>query len=284
MKTKIVIDSALNIPEYLLQRHAIAVVPVSLVVDNVSYVEGVDATRPELVRLISAARQATTSQPAPGDFVRVYEGLKDCDAVLSIHITGKLSGTLQTARIGADMVDGTKIRTFDSENASMGGGWQALAAAQALGDGMPVDDVVKLLEEVRQHMGTYLSLPTLTYLQRGGRVNLGKALIANLLSVKPVFVFSEGLLSPVSKARSMPGASKEMVAQLKQRFADESLAVAVLHAEDRVLAEQLLTLAREELSVAHGFIEDLTASLVVHGGPGTLAIAAVPFKYVNKVI
>lgn len=284
MKTKIVIDSALNIPEYLLQRHAIAVVPVSLVVDNVSYVEGVDATRPELVRLISAARQATTSQPAPGDFVRVYEGLKDCDAVLSIHITGKLSGTLQTARIGADMVDGTKIRTFDSENASMGGGWQALAAAQALGDGMPVDDVVKLLEEVRQHMGTYLSLPTLTYLQRGGRVNLGKALIANLLSVKPVFVFSEGLLSPVSKARSMPGASKEMVAQLKQRFADESLAVAVLHAEDRVLAEQLLTLAGEELNVAHGFIEDLTASLVVHGGPGTLAIAAVPFKYVNKVI
>jgi DegV family protein with EDD domain len=284
MKTRIVIDSALNVPGYLLKRHDISVVPVSLSIDNVSYREDIDASRPELVRLIAGARQATTSQPAPGDFVQVYEALAECDAVLSIHITGKLSGTLQTARIGADMVDAAKIRTFDSENASMGGGWQALAAAQALADGMPVDEVVVLLEEVRKHMGTYLSLPTLTYLQRGGRVNLGKAIIANLLSVKPVFVFSEGLLSPISKARSMSGANKEMVAQLKHRFQAEPLAIAVLHAEDPQLADQLMDLAKQELSVAHGLIEDLTASLVVHGGPGTVAIAAIPYRYVHKVI
>lgn len=284
MNTRIVIDSALNIPEKLLKRHSISVVPVSLSIDNVSYREDIDATRPELVRLIAAARQATTSQPAPGDFVQAYEALGECDAVLSIHITGKLSGTLQTARIGADLVGKKKIRTFDSENASMGGGWQALAAAQALAEGMSVDDVVALLEEVRPLMGTYLSLPTLTYLQRGGRVNLGKAIIANLLSVKPVFVFSDGLLTPISKARSMPSANKEMVAQLKQRFAGEPVAVAVLHAEDRQLAEQLMDLATQELNVAHGLIEDLTASLVVHGGPGTVAIAAIPYRYVNRVV
>ncbi|HSL93693.1 MAG TPA: DegV family protein, partial [Bacillota bacterium] len=230
------------------------------------------------------AKHATTSQPAPGDFVQVYEALSECDAVLSIHITGKLSGTLQTARIGADLVDGDKIRTFDSENASMGGGWQALVAVQALAERMPVDGVVKFLEEVRPQIATYLSLPTLTYLQRGGRVNLGKALIANLLSVKPVFVFSEGLLSPVAKARTMPGANKEMVAQLKHRFSGEPVAVAVLHAEDRQLADQLMELAKQELNVAYGLIEDLTASLVVHGGPGTVAIAVIPYKYVDKVV
>ena len=284
MKTRIVVDSALNIPEALLRRHCISVVPVSLNIDNASYVEGVDATRPELVRLIAAAKKATTSQPSPGDFVQVYEGLRDYDAVLSIHITGKLSGTLQSARIAGDLVDAEKVTTFDSEHVSMGGGWQALAAAQALAEGMSLPDVVKLLGEVRQAAGTYLSLPTLTYLQRGGRVNLGKAIIANLLSVKPVFAFSEGLLSPISKARSMPGANKEMVSQLKRRYVDEPLAVMVLHAEDRVLAEQLLALARQELNVACGLVEDLTASLVVHGGPGTLAIAAIPYKYVDKVV
>ena len=284
MKTRIVIDSALNVPNELLKKYQICVVPVSLSIDNVNYREGVDASRPELVRLIEGAKQSTTSQPAPGDFVQAYELLADAESILSIHITGKLSGTLQTARIGADMVDAARITTFDSENASMGGGWLALAAAQALAEGKTTPQVVTLLEEIRELTGTYLSMSTLKYLQRSGRVNLGKAILANLLSVKPVFIFSEGLLSPISKARSMTGANKEMIALLKQRFAHEPLAVAVMHAEDEKTGRELQQLAHEELNVAHSLLEDLTASLVVHGGPGTVAIAAIPYKYVDKVL
>ena len=166
----------------------------------------------------------------------------------------------------------------------MGGGWLAIAAALAAARGENSSAIVELLTEIRPQVTAILSMPTLKYLQRGGRVNLAKSLIASLLSVKPILTFKEGLLEPTGKARSMASAAKEMAGQLRDKYGDEPVAVAVMHAEDEELGQQLLAAVRAELKVEHYLLHDLTASLVLHGGPGTIAVVAIPFKYVKGLV
>ena len=122
------------------------------------------------------------------------------------------------------------------------------------------------------------------YLQRSGRVNLAKALIATLLSLKPIMCFNEGVAEVVSKSRSMPGALKEIVSLLKEKFGDKPLAVAVMHAEDPEMAAQAKELLETELKIQYMLVTDLTASLVVHGGPGTITISALPFELVSGLV
>lgn len=273
---RIVVDSALNIPADLLSRFNIGVVPVSLTIDGKSYREGVDATRTDLVSLIGRSEALSTSQPAPGDFLEVYDQIGG--EIISLHITARASGTYQSAVMAADM-SRAKVTVFDTAHASMGGGWQAIAAALLAKQGLSAQDVVARVEKAKADTTTLLSVPTLKYLQRSGRVGLAKALLASLLSVKPIMTFNSGVVEVVSRARSMTAACKEMTTMLKDKYGTRPLAVAVMHAEDAALAAQLQDLLTKALNVQLALTTDLTASLVVHGGPGTIAVAALPVEY-----
>ena len=275
---RIVVDSALNVPTDLLGRFNIGVVPVSLTIDGKSYREGVDATRTELVSLIGRSEALSTSQPSPGDFLEVYD--KMGGDIVSLHITAKASGTYQSAVMAAGMTK-AKVSVFDTANASMGGGWQALAAALLAAQGASVSEIVAKTEAAKAETSTYLSVPTLKYLSRSGRVGLAKALLASLLSVKPIMTFNAGVVEVVARSRSMTGACKEMAGLLKDKYGAKPVAVAVMHAEDAALAEQFQQLLAKTLNVELALTTDLTASLVVHGGPGTIAVSAVPFEYVR---
>jgi len=279
MTVKVVVDSALNIPHELAQRLDISVVPVSVTIDGKTYREGVDASRSELVSLIGDSKQLSTSQPAPGDFLEMYDRLGG--EILSVHITAKSSGTYQSANIASTMSAKARVKTHDSAHASLGGGWQAIAAALKAREGATLDEMVSYAEQARAQVSTLLTVPTMKYLQRSGRVNLAKALIASLLSVKPIMSFNDGIAEVVSKSRSMPGALKEMVSLLKEKYGDKPLAVAVMHAEDPEMAAQCQKMLETELKVAYFMVTELTASLVVHGGPGTITISALPFEFVS---
>ncbi len=275
---KIVVDSALNIPSDMLAKFEIGVVPVSLTLDGKSYREGVDATRAELVSLIARSESLSTSQPSPGDFLEVYDQLGG--ELVSLHITAKASGTHQSAVMASSMTK-AKVTVFDTANASMGGGWQALAAALLARQGATTSEIVAKATAAKAETVTFLSVPTLKYLSRSGRVGLAKALLASLLSVKPIMTFNDGVVEVVARARSMTGACKEMVRMLKDKYGTKPLAIAVMHAEDTVLAAQLQELLAKSLNVQLTLTTELTASLVVHGGPGTIAVSAIPFEYVD---
>lgn len=281
MTVKIVVDSALNIPDDLLSQLDITVVPVSLIIDDKTYREGVDKSRAELVQLIAKAQRATTSQPAPGDFLAVYEKLKG--DIVSIHITAKASGTCQTAQMARDMTE-SRVKVVDSASASLGGGFLAVAGALLAMQGASAEEIVALVEEAKDFSTTFLSVPTLKYLEKSGRVNFAKAVIASLLSVKPVLHFNDGVVEVLTKARSMPGAIKEMVNLLKERYGSEPLALAVMHADDEDLGQQLQVAARQNLNVGYELLVDLTASLVVHGGPSTIGVSALPLRYLRGLV
>ena len=279
LTVKVVVDSALNIPQDLVLELGISVVPVSITIDGRTYREGVDASRSELVSLIGDSKQLGTSQPAPGDFLEMYDGLGG--EILSVHITAKSSGTYQSASIASTMTTKAEVKVHDSAQAALGGGWQAIAAALKAREGATLDEIRQVAEQARAQVATFLTVPTMKYLQRSGRVNFAKALIASLLSVKPIMGFNDGVVEVVSKSRSMPDALKEMVSLLKEKFGDKPLAVAVMHAEDPELASQAQKLLERELKVVYVMVTDLTASLVVHGGPGTIAISVLPFEFVR---
>lgn len=277
---RIVIDSALNIPVELVERFGIGVVPVSLSIDGKNYRENVDASRSELVSLIAAAENLATSQPAPGDFLEVYDAIGG--DILSLHVTARASGTYQTAGIAASMTS-ARVKVIDTASATMGGGWLALTAALCATQGKSAGEIIEVVEKARGEITTLMSVPTLKYLSRSGRVNFAKALIASLLSVKPVMAFNDGLVEVVSRARTMSAAVKEMADMLKEKYGDRELAVAVMHAEDEALAAQCHEALAQEINVKYTITTDLTASLVVHGGPGSIAVAAIPFEYVSEL-
>ena len=278
--TKIVVDSALNIPTDLLSRFGIGVVPVSLTIDGKSYREGVDATRAELISLIGRSDALSTSQPSPGDFLEVYDRLGG--EIVSLHITAKASGTYQSAVMAAGMTK-AKVTVVDTANASMGGGWQAIAAALLAEKGVSAAEIAAKAEAAKRETSTFLSVPTMKYLSRSGRVGLAKALLASLLSVKPIMTFNDGVVEVVARSRSMTGACKEMAGLLKDKYGAKPVAVAVMHADDVALAQQFQELLAKSLNVKLALTTDLTASLVVHGGPGTIATSALPFEYVKEL-
>lgn len=282
MLVKIVVDSALNIPETLLHELGITVIPVCVAIDNHTYREGLDASRSELIKLIAGADKITTSQPAPGEFLAVYDRLQG--EIISIHVTAKASGTCQTAQIAADMCKLATVKVLDSASASLGGGFLALAAALASKRRASLSEIEALVEEAKAESAIFMSVPTLKYLEKSGRVNFAKAVIASLLSVKPVMHFNEGVVEVISRARSMQSAVKEMVNQLVEKYGDEQLAVAVMHAEDEELGRQLQEALRQNLNVGYEILTDLTASLVVHGGPGSIAVAALPFRFLKGLV
>lgn len=282
MLVKIVVDSALNIPGPLLQELGITVIPVCVAIDNQTYREGIDASRSELVQLIGSAERVTTSQPAPGEFLAVYDQLQG--EIVSIHVTAKASGTCQTAQIAADMSKLATVRVVDSASASLGGGWLAIAAALVAKRGASLGEIEALVEEAKVESAMFMSVPTLKYLEKSGRVNFAKAVIASLLSVKPVMKFDQGVVEVVSRARSMQSAIKEMVSLLGEKFGDEPLAVAVMHAEDEEMGLQLQEALRQTLNVGYEIVTDLTASLVVHGGPGSIAVAVLPLRFLKGLV
>ncbi len=129
----------------------------------------------------------TTSQPSPGDFAKLYSKLAKKDPeILSVHISSGLSGTVQSARMGAEMVPEAQVTVVDSKTLSCPLGWQVEAAAKAARAGWQMTDIVNFLEKVRQYSEGMFTLTDLRYLIHGGRISHLKGLMASLLKIKPI--------------------------------------------------------------------------------------------------
>jgi DegV family protein with EDD domain len=174
LQVRIVTDSTSNLPRELLEQYAIGVVPVLVIFGRQTYRENVDITLPEFYdRVERTGEVPSASQPSPGAFVDVYTKLLqeagDCQ-LLSIHLTGRLSGVLASARLAAEMLPQADIALFDSQSVSMGLGFCVLEAARMAAQGASRDEIVARLEQVRDRLNIFLTPATLRYLQSSGRV------------------------------------------------------------------------------------------------------------------
>jgi len=227
----------------------------------------------------------TTSQPSAGDFKKLYQGIsKNGEAILSIHISSGLSGTIEAARLGASKLNGTSVMHVDTLTLSGGERFQVLAAARAAEAGWETGQILQRLERIQQATEVVYTLETLDYLARGGRIGRVQALAGSLLKLKPIIHVDrqDGRYNTAGKARTIARALTKIVDHLEKLYtANRPVWVTVLHGQFEGPAARLTQALAERLQVAK--LENLRISPVlgVHTGPGIVGAAVVPMDLMN---
>lgn len=218
----------------------------------------------------------STAQPSAGLFAELYSKLGADEPLLSIHISSGLSGTIGSARLGAE--DARNVTLVDSMTLASGERFQVLAAARAARAGWALPDILARLTAIRDAAEVVYTLETLAYLAKGGRIGRVSALAGSLLHIKPVIHVdhADGKYSNVGKGRSMPRAMEIIADHLKAKYANQALWITVQHGQRPELAETMAGMLRAALNV--GFLETIRVSPVlgVHTGPGIVGVGAVP--------
>ncbi|MBC8504839.1 MAG: DegV family protein [Anaerolineales bacterium] len=224
----------------------------------------------------------TTAQPAPGIFENLYRKLAEAgEEILSIHISSGLSGTIQSAQLGAKQVANTAVTVFDSMTLSGAQRFQVLTAALANKAGWAKEAIIERLERVRENTEVIYTLDTLEYLAHGGRIGRVQALASSLLNIKPVIRVdrNDGKYSTVNKGRTLKKTMTMMADHLAEMYQDDSpVWVSVMHGQMAEKAEEFTQMLKERLDVAK--IETLRISPVlgVHTGPGIVGATVVPMR------
>lgn len=229
----------------------------------------------------------TTALPSSGYFTDLYEKLgAGGDEVLSIHLSSGLSGTIESARLGADQTDQVEVTIYDSLTLSGGQRFQVMAAALAAKAGWTMDRILERLDKIRQSVEVIYALDTLEYLQHGGRIGRVQSLVSSLLNIKPVIHVdhADGKYSTVGKGRTLVRTLKIMVDHLEELYGDEELWVTVLHGQLFKEAEQLVGELKKRLSIVRSEVMRVTPVLGVHTGPGIVGLAAVPYALMSDVV
>ncbi len=273
MAVKIVTDSTSDITGDLAQKLGITVVPLTVSFGHESFLDRVDITTDEFYRRLSQESIfPTTTQPAPGAFVAVYDRLaKETDEILVIVISSKLSGTYQSVTNAKNIVGNKcRIEVIDSSNVAMGLGLIVIAAAEAAQSGASLDEVMAIVKAriPRSHLVLYFE--TLQYLAKGGRIGKAKGLLGALLSIKQILTIKDGEVSPLTQRRSK-SAGMEYIHSFVARFPNiEKLAVEDCTTPEDIdkLAELLSPLFPKEQI----YRSTVSPVLGAYAGPGALAV------------
>ncbi len=234
--------------------------------------------------LRSGDEMPTTSQPSVGDFLGVYEPLLAGGSdVVSIHISGGLSGTCESARQAAEGLQrdgkgGERVRVIDSETAAGGLGMMALVAARRAAAGDDLDTVAGAVKEARSQLKMWFAIDTLEFLKRSGRVGAASAWVGSTLKVKPILTV-ESELTPVERVRTGRRAFERMVDYARQRASSGADGWVVQHIQAHDQAERLADEGREIFGREPLFVSEIGAVLAVHTGPGLLGIGGIPGSF-----
>jgi DegV family protein with EDD domain len=271
--TAIVVDSTADFPEAPQRFPNWRVVPLYVRFGDESYKDYVELD-PEAFydRLRTATVTPSTSQPTPGDFLAVYEELAGYERILSLHIAGKLSGTIESARAAARLLGDERVRTLDSESASAAIAMLGLAIQRRLERGTSDDDVDELVERYRRETGLLFTVETLEYLARGGRIGRARAWAGELLNIKPILTIKDGEVIPVKRVRGNRKAFLEFESAFTSATRDApTLRVGIAHAEALERVEALTELVRRTRPAAElELVTTLGPVVGAHAGPGTV--------------
>jgi DegV family protein with EDD domain len=273
LNTAIVLDSTADFPDASDRFVNWRVVPLYVNFGTDSFKDGVELTaRGFYERLRTSPQLPTTSQPTPGDFLAAYEELGAYERILSIHIASNLSGTFQSAGTAAEMLGDGRVRTLDSQSASVAIAMLALAIQRRLERGTTDEEVDALVERYLAEHGLLFTVDTLEFLARGGRIGKAKAFAGQLLNVKPILSIRDGEVLPVKRVRGNRKAFQEFVDALETNTRDEpGLRVGIAHADAPERMVELEKMVRDIRPQAQIEMEtSLGAVIGAHAGPGTV--------------
>ncbi|MGH3647760.1 MAG: DegV family protein [Micromonosporaceae bacterium] len=269
----VVTDSTAYLPGEEIDRYAIRVVPIHVVIGGVSRPEGTEVTPADVARALRQRRtDVTTSRPSPDEFGKTYGELLDSGygAVVSVHMSRKLSGTYDAAQRAAEEYEG-RVVVLDSGSTGMGLGFPVLAAAEAATEGGDIDDVCAAATAAISRTTSYFYVDTLEYLRRGGRIGAAEALLGTALAVKPILQFVDGSVVIKEKVRTAGRALARLEQLAVAAAGDGAVDVAVHHLDAAERAAELgdhLRTALPELGAL--YTSELGGAVGAHVGPGSV--------------
>jgi DegV family protein with EDD domain len=270
----VVTDSTAYLPEGVAARLGIRVVPLQVVVAGRVRAEGDEISSADVAIALAKWEPVSTSRPSPALFAQVYAELRAAGAksIVSVHLSGDMSGTADAARMGAEE-SGADVRVVDSRTVAMGLGFGVLAAASAAGANLGVEEVAAAAEKVSAGTRAYFYVDTLEYLRRGGRIGAAQAWLGSALAVKPLLHVVDGRIAPLEKVRTTSRALSRLEDLVVAEAADGPVAVAVHHLAAPARAAALA----EALDARIPKLEELYTSEVgavvgAHVGPGMLGV------------
>jgi DegV family protein with EDD domain len=271
--TAVVLDSTADFPDAQIRFPNMRVVPLYVRFGEESFRDYVELDPHGFYeRLRTAAELPTTSQPTPQDFMSTYNALSGYERIYSLHISSKLSGTFQSASLAASEIGGDRIRLIDTESVSIGIGMLAIAIQELLARGTTDEEIEALAASHRERAGILFTVDTLEFLAKGGRIGRARALMGNLLNVKPILAIEDGEVLPVTRVRGRAKAFEEFRRRFEAATTDgPGLGIGIAHAEapEAVeLLEAIVLASRPQADVK--LVTSLGAVVGTHAGPGTV--------------
>jgi len=276
----LVTDSTSDLPrEWAAERH-VHVVPLYVRFGDEVLRDGVDLDPKEFYRRLRSAKELPrTSQPAVGDFVELYRRLlESAEAVLSVHISRGLSGTIAAAEAAKQQLaagSGVEppIHIIDTRAASAGSALVVSAAADGIAAGLTAAALVTRLEQIVARMFTAFTVDTLEYLHKNGRIGTASALLGSVLQVRPILYFRDGLVAVREKPRTSARARERIIELSVAAAGGRPVRAAVCHADAAEAAEEARRQLTEKLDCREALVVQLGPVVGSHGGPGTLGVA-----------
>jgi DegV family protein with EDD domain len=279
---KIVTDSSADMPDNWVNKYKIDILPINIQFGDQTFRQGIDLTNDQFYELVEKTHSIpTTSLPTPSQIVEFYQKIaKEGDSIISIHVSGKLSGTVAMVQQAAkEVADRFRVFPFDS-----GGGSAMLAylcrEARILDKaGTTIQDILSRLDFIRRKITIIFTVDNLDFARLSGRVNRLQSSISSLLKIKPIIMLKEnGSLDMAENVRTRSRSLERILEMVKQRVGDKKVNVAVVHARDLPTADIIRERVQKLLNVKDLITTDLSISVAAHLGPRTVGLIAYPVE------
>lgn len=275
-KLKIITDSCSDLPAEIVESYDIEFLNIEVNIDNHVYYDRDDLQPADFYRLINEKKDVPkTSRITPAKFKKTFQkALQYYDQLLVIAFSSKLSGILESAVIAKREMQSDQITIIDSKAASVGQGLLVYQAAKRLEAGKAVEDIVQALMEDASRLEHIFAVGDIEMLKRGGRISKTKAVMANVLNIKPILHIQDGEILPYDKIRG----KKKMISYLlneieKKADKPESQIIALTYSQNKKYALKLKEKIESRFKPKEIYISEIGAAVGSHAGPGTLALA-----------
>jgi DegV family protein with EDD domain len=275
----LVTDSTAALSAEDVERYGIIVVRLQVVIGARSLDEGTEATPETVAQALRDYKPVNTSRPAPEAMARVYADAAEAgaEAIVSVHLSGEVSGTYESAQIAAAHSD-VPVETVDSRQVGMGTGFAVLAAAEAIAAGSDAVEAAAAATVRAAATQCFFYVDTLEYLRRGGRIGAAAALLGSALAVKPLLSIRDGRIGPLEKVRTSSRAlvRLEELAVSAARDVGGLVDVAVQHLGSPGKAKTIADRLQDRLHLDAIVLGEVGAVIGAHVGPGMVAVVVAP--------
>ena len=275
-KIAIVTDSTSDMPKDLAKKMDITVVPLMVIFEKESFLDdGKEITVSDFYKKIRSVKKLpTTTQPTPKDFIKVYSDiLKKYDSIISIHISKKMSGTINSAEMAKKELPGKDIEIIDTGYVHFPLGFLALKAAQLAQEGKSKQEIIKNVSGLKSKIKVLFIPNTLEYLKKGGRIGKAKGLIASILEIKPVLTIHDGEVSQFKTTRRWNQAKSELIQSMKNMVKNpHNLMVSIGDSDAKEDAAEMEGRIKSEFNPKKIYRVDIGAVVGTYLGPGGIGI------------